>query len=68
MNRFADAETGTGFTPGREAVRDRSTSFALLTSFTMTERAVVVKAIAGHHTSLNLNRSLAVAMRTTAAD
>jgi hypothetical protein len=39
MERFADAETGTGSTPGREAVRDRSTSFALFTSFTMTDWA-----------------------------
>jgi hypothetical protein len=43
MERFADAETGAGFTLTREAVRDHSTSFALLTSLTMTDRAVVIE-------------------------
>jgi hypothetical protein len=47
MERFADAETGTGSTPGREAVRDRSTLFALLTALTMTNWAADTKAIYG---------------------
>src|SRR5947209_4641444 len=32
MERFADSETGTSFTPRREAVRDPSAAFALLIS------------------------------------
>jgi hypothetical protein len=40
LERFADAETGTGFTLRREAVRDPVTSFALFTSLRMTVRVV----------------------------
>jgi hypothetical protein len=37
VERFAVAETGAGFPLTREAVRDSFASFALLTSFRMTE-------------------------------
>jgi hypothetical protein len=43
--RFANAETGTGFTLTREAVRDSSTIFALLTSLRMTAGPVVIEVI-----------------------
>jgi hypothetical protein len=40
VERFADSETGTGFTPRREAVRDPATSFALLTPLRMTVKGL----------------------------
>jgi hypothetical protein len=51
MERFADSETGTSFTPRHEAVRDPATVFALLTSLRMTVRATAWRLFAGHHTS-----------------
>jgi hypothetical protein len=45
--RFAGTETGTGFTLTREAVRDPATTFALLTSFRMTDKGLVVSVICG---------------------
>ncbi|MGH7881217.1 MAG: hypothetical protein ACREQD_17215 [Candidatus Binataceae bacterium] len=40
---FAERETGTGFSLTREAVRDSSTAFALLTTLRMTKRAGVIE-------------------------
>jgi hypothetical protein len=45
MERFADTETGTGFTLTRETVRDASTTFALLTALSMTERLLFIEVI-----------------------
>jgi len=41
--RFADSENGTGRT--REAIRDLSTAFALLTSFKMTKEGCMIQKI-----------------------
>jgi hypothetical protein len=45
MERFADSETGTGITRTRDAVRDSSTAFALLTPVRMTNGLLIVDAI-----------------------
>jgi hypothetical protein len=47
VERFAVAETGTGFSLMRETVRDASTAFALLTAFSMTEGLLFIEATCG---------------------
>ena len=42
MERFAEAETGTGTPLTRDAVRDSSTPFALLTPVRMTGRSFLL--------------------------
>jgi hypothetical protein len=52
MERFAN-RTGTGITLTRDAVRDSSTPFALLTSVGMTDRSPVIEVISGRpHSSV----------------
>ena len=45
MERFADSETGTGFSVKREAVRDPLGSFALLIVVGLTERRLDIERI-----------------------